>query len=121
MAKNALHRGRPGETPGAAGGSRAIQASVGARKAPGDHSARGDSDTRRRRQDAHVWTRRTDHGGRGRSTMTKRALWAAAILAVLLAVAACGGSDGGGEGTPAGNRPEGNGGGNVKGGIPRLR
>src|ERR671915_2188410 len=111
MAKNALHRGRPGETPGAAGGSRAIQASVGARKAPGDHSARGDSDTRRRRQDAHVWTRRTDHGGRGRSTMTKRALWAAAILAVLLAVAACGGVDGGGGSTPAGDSPGGNRGG----------
>src|ERR687891_2581320 len=112
MAKNALHRGRPGETPGAAGGSRAIQASVGARKAPGDHSARGDSDTRRRCQDARVWTRGTDDRGRGRSTMTKRALWAAAILAVLLAVAGCGGGGGGGGGPPAGTRREGNRGGN---------
>src|ERR687891_669515 len=120
MAKNTLHRGRLGEAPGAAGGSRAIQASLGARKAPGDHSARGDSDARRRRQDARVRTRGTDDRGRGRSTMTKRALWAAAILAVLLAVAACGGSDDGGEATPAGTGQEDTGGEIVKGGILRI-
>ncbi len=51
--------------------------------------------------------------------MTKRALWAAAILAVLLAVAGCGGSDdGGGEATPTGR--EDGGGEVVKGGILRI-
>ena len=52
--------------------------------------------------------------------MTKRALWAGAILAVLLAVAACGGSDGGGEATPAGTGQEDTGGEIVKGGILRI-
>jgi peptide/nickel transport system substrate-binding protein len=51
--------------------------------------------------------------------MTKRALWAAALLAVLLAVAGCGGSDdGGGEATPTGQEEsEGE---VVKGGILRI-
>ncbi|HEX2045172.1 MAG TPA: ABC transporter substrate-binding protein [Gaiellaceae bacterium] len=51
--------------------------------------------------------------------MTKRALWAAAILAVLFAVAGCGGSDDGdGEATPTGR--EDGGGEVVKGGILRI-
>jgi peptide/nickel transport system substrate-binding protein len=51
--------------------------------------------------------------------MTKRALWAAALLAVLLTVAGCGGSDdGGGEATPTGQEEsEGD---VVKGGILRI-
>ena len=52
--------------------------------------------------------------------MTKRALWAVAILAVLLAVAGCGGSDDGGEATPAGTGQEEPGGEIVKGGILRI-
>jgi peptide/nickel transport system substrate-binding protein len=52
--------------------------------------------------------------------MRKRALWAAAILAVLLAIAGCGGSDDGGEATPAGTGQEDTEGEIVKGGILRI-
>jgi peptide/nickel transport system substrate-binding protein len=53
--------------------------------------------------------------------MTKRALWAAAILTVLLAVAGCGGSDDpGGEATPTGTGQEEGETEVVKGGILRI-
>ena len=65
VAADAVARGRARGSPGAAGRSRAIQASLGAREAPRDHPARRHGDARCGREDAHDRGVRPGDGGEG--------------------------------------------------------